>query len=157
VEQYKHPIQRMELENEHARVMFIERRRPDWPYGDKYYRQSDWKRDNRNYREEPRMYVSADVSESIVENLANRTRRPYTIWKKQIPVALAGLGISLNLEGMRWSKNAGCTLCPCSPGFVIPQQEIGVRPGNAPVKHFDVWVTLKGAPSVDETKPARVI
>ena len=146
--------QRVVIENSEIRVEIIERSVPTWKYK---MSMRDYNSDWREYRQAPRMYVSANIGESVLENLANRTRRPYTLWKKMIPGALSRAGISLSLEGWRWSRNAGCTMCPCSPGFIIPTQTIGVTPGREPVRNFDVWVTLKGAPSIDERKPARVI
>lgn len=110
---------------------------------------------NRGWREhtsEPRMYVSV-ADETLLDNLMNRTRRPYNVYKTMIHSS--AIDQVLNLDGMRWSQKAGCTLCPCSPGFIIPRQ--GVRIGDELVQNFDVWVKLIGAPAVDERKAARVI
>jgi hypothetical protein len=149
--------QRVTIDNEVATITFIERRRPMWRYNDRWYTQRDWNRDWRSYNEEPRIYVSGGVAETVLDDLQNRRRRPWTLWKKMLPDVLTACGVSLNLEGLRWSKNAGCTMCPCSPGFVIQKQTIGLSAGNPPVANWDVWVKIKDAPSVDERKPARVI
>lgn len=90
-----------------------------------------------------RVYVSSDEPFNALEDLTNRRRRPHQVWKPQVREALAR--IDLEPEAMHWNQKAGCS-CGCSPGFVTH----GV-PGNV-----DIWVTLPGAPKVDETKPARV-
>jgi hypothetical protein len=80
----------------------------------------------------------------------NRHRRPYATWRKAIRTALAK--VDIDLSKMAWSQKAGCS-CPCSPGFVLNKQNLEV---NGEVFYlYDIWVTLVGAPSVDETKVAR--
>jgi hypothetical protein len=112
-------------------------------------RQYDW-RDNRGYHSKPRMYVHASNEFDCVEDLMNRRRRPFKVWRKAIRENLAGFGI--DLEAMPWSQTAGCG-CGCSPAFVLNHQTIEIA--GEVFRHFDVWVTLEGAPSVDETKEAR--
>ena len=104
------------------------------------------------YTQAPRLYVSV-ADETILDNLANRTRRPYNVYKTLIHSS--GIASVLDLSKLSWSKNAGCTMCPCSPGFVLQSQV--VEAGGKTHRYFDVWVTLENAPSVDETKPARVL
>lgn len=135
-----------------AELMLIERTPPQSRWTDKWYTQRDWDRDWRQHQEAPRMYVSVK-DETILENLENRRRRPYNVYKKLI--AASGIGDVFNLEGMRWSRHAGCTMCACSPGFVIPQQSLTF--GAMEFKRFDVWVDLAGAPNVDARKPASVV
>jgi hypothetical protein len=58
--------------------------------------------------------------ETILENLMNRRDRPYTTYRKEVlPGVLAGLGIRYQDVKVRWSQYAGCTMCPCSPGFIL--------------------------------------
>lgn len=103
------------------------------------------------YYAEPRMYV--DVKENnLLENLMNRTRRPYNVYKTMIHDSL--LGQMFNLGKLRWSQRAGCS-CPCSPGFILPRQTVNI--GGRTFSNFDVWITIENAPSVDETKPPRQI
>ena len=104
----------------------------------------------RSYDAKPRMYVDATGEFNVFEDLANRRRRPFTIWRKAIRRNLAGFGI--DLSEMPWSQTAGCS-CGCSPALVLSKQTIGI--GGETFRHFDVWVTLEGAPSVDESKEAR--
>jgi hypothetical protein len=61
----------------------------------------------------------------------------------------------IDLSKLSWSQYAGCS-CPCSPGFVLNHQNIVDDKGNG-FRYFDLWLTLESAPSVDETKPARVL
>lgn len=103
----------------------------------------------RDYSKTPRMYVRVE-DETVFDNLVNRKRRPYNIYKSM----LRGSGVSkvLQLGNLQWSQKAGCT-CPCSPGFILPPQAITNE--DTTYHYFDVWVTLHGAPSVDERKAPR--
>ena len=106
--------------------------------------------EGRGYYNAPRMYVSTDESFDVIEDLMNRRNRPYAFWRKAIRKAIASSII--DLEKMAWSQTAGCS-CPCSPGFVLDKQYIVID--EMAFRYFDVWVTLIGAPSVREDKPAR--
>lgn len=105
-----------------------------------------------DYFKSPRMYVSV-ADETIMDNLANRKRRPYNVYKTLIHSS--DVKSVLDLSKLSWSQSAGCAMCPCSPGFVLNQQTLTID--GETVTRFDVWVTLDSAPSVDETKPARVL
>lgn len=124
-----------------AEITAIERSR-------RTYSNREW----REYWSAPRMYISIE-DETVFDNLVNRKRRPYNEYKKMIHSS--GVSSMINLETLQWRQNAGCTLCPCSPGFIIPVQEIEIN--GVVTRHFDLWVTLTGAPSVDERKARRVI
>lgn len=91
----------------------------------------------------PRLYV--DVEETILDNLQDRCRRPYLDWKPRVREALERIG--LETKKLAWNQHAGCSMCPCSPGFIL----------DAGLGSFDIWVTLPGAPVVDESKPPRVL
>jgi hypothetical protein len=107
-----------------------------------------------DYFKAPRMYVSV-ADETIMDNLANRKRRPYNIYKTLIHSS--DIASVLDLSKLSWSQKAGCS-CPCSPGFILNPQILKDEDGNrVNFTYFDVWVTLENAPSVDETKPARVL
>lgn len=112
-------------------------------------KRSGYRMGSRDGFKSPRMYVSVS-DESVLDNLANRKRRPYNVYKTLIHSS--GISSVLNLGDLRWSQYAGCT-CPCSPGFVLPSQLLEIE-GNS-YYYFDVWVTLLGAPSVDERKAPR--
>lgn len=112
-----------------------------------YSTYSGWKA----YSQSPRMYVSVS-DETVLDNLVNRKRRPYNVYKTLIHSS--GISEVLNLNELRWSQRAGCT-CPCSPGFVLGRQSMQI--GEKSFHHFDVWVTLESAPSVDERKAPRVL
>jgi hypothetical protein len=112
-------------------------------------RKYDW-RDRRSYYAKPRMYVHATGTFDVVEDLANRRRRPFKLWRKTIRENL--LGFSIDLKAMPWSQTAGCG-CGCSPAFVLEKQ--AVRIAGETFDYFDIWVTLEGAPTYDETKSPR--
>lgn len=105
----------------------------------------------KEYFAAPRMYVHVK-DETILENLMNRKRRPYNVYKTMIHDSL--LGQILDLGKLTWSQYAGCG-CPCSPGFILPQQTMNI--GGRTFSRFDVWVTIENAPAVNEAKPAREI
>lgn len=111
--------------------------------------------DRRGYDAAPRMYVWADETFNIAEDMMNRTRRPYTEWKKIIKPMFATYLPQVNLEKLSWSQYAGCT-CPCSPGFILGKRGVVLADGRHFHK-FDIFVTLKGAPAVDESKPGRLV
>ena len=107
---------------------------------------------NKDHYKSPRMYVEV-ADETVFDNIANRKRRPYNVYKTLIHST--NLASVLDLREFRWSQHAGCT-CNCSPGFILGHQSIVDDEGNS-YAYFDLWLTLENAPSVDETKPARVL
>jgi hypothetical protein len=111
--------------------------------------------DKRGYSVAPRMYVWADETFNIAEDMMNRTRRPHTEWKKIIKPLFASYLPQVSLEKFSWSQYAGCT-CPCSPGFILGKQSVLLEDGRV-FWPFDIHVTLKGAPTVDESKPGRLV
>ena len=92
----------------------------------------DRKRSHRLFNGNARVYVSPK-SESVLENFVNRTTRPVATYRVAATAALAVLGITG--AKLRWSKHAGCGMCPCSPGFIVDA-----------VYGFDVYVTVEYAP-----------
>lgn len=73
----------------------------------------------------------------LAENWENRCRRPYTLYRKFINEKVwPALGVTA--PTLRWSQKCGCTMCPCSPGFIIktPGHAYGHRtgPGCVPSK-----------------------
>lgn len=104
----------------------------------------------RGWNNAPRMYVDANEKFNVIEDLMNRHRRPYATWRKAIRTALAK--VDIDLSKMAWSQKAGCS-CGCSAGFVLDKQNLEIN--GEFFRYFDIWVTLVGAPSVDETKVAR--
>ena len=63
-----------------------------------------------------RVYFSPD-GETVLENfLGGRHNRPYSEFRKVLPAVLGIAG--LRPQKASWSRKAGCSMCPCSPGFV---------------------------------------
>lgn len=91
-----------------------------------------------------RLFVDAG-NFNLLEDLENRCRRPHTAWKAPALEALARIGLFPTKAS--WNQRAGCSMCPCSPGFILE--------GVPEARRFDIWVTLPGAPTVDESKPGR--
>ena len=109
----------------------------------------DWRGESfRTITRRSRLSVWSDIPETVLDNVDNRTRRPYTEWRKLLTPHLESLNIST--AGMRWSQYAFCS-CPCSPGFILPDL---YRDGRH--NCLDFFVTLRGAPNIDPSIPGRL-
>jgi hypothetical protein len=65
-----------------------------------------------------RMYVWPK-NESVMENFVNRRHRPVEAWRSVLKSSVLPK-LAIPTTGMRWDTKAGCSTCPCSPGFVLP-------------------------------------
>lgn len=110
---------------------------------------------NSEWNAAPRLYVNVNTGADfdVMESLMNRKRRPYNIYKTMIHSS--GLKDVISLDKLSWSQHAGCTMCPCSPGFILNHQSVMID-GESHYK-WDAWLTLTGAPTVDESKLPRAI
>ena len=82
-----------------------------------------------------RVYIHID-GETLWQNLNDRRSRPYTAYRNEVLPQLGKLlGIDISRLDLRWSQKAGCSMCPCSPGF-IDQNHLLTR---------DVHVTITDA------------
>lgn len=75
-----------------------------------------------------RIYIEVQ-GETIMDNLMNRKSRPYQQYKALMPQIFDLLNIEH--KPVAWSQHAGCS-CPCSPGFIIKEDNRGV----------DYWITI---------------
>lgn len=59
------------------------------------------------------------VGETLIDNIAERRRRPIKEYRKLIPEVCASVGVT-NPQDLKfsWSQKAGCS-CGCSPGFIV--------------------------------------
>lgn len=64
---------------------------------------------------ESRVFI--DFGENVWEHLQNRRNRPYNTLKPLVLAALRDSDVPVNK--LRWSRYAGCSMCPCSGGFII--------------------------------------
>lgn len=86
---------------------------------------TDYSRKGEPYKWNNKLYVWLD-GESVLENLVNRRSRPHTFYKKEIiPLIMEKLAASspdihtaVRNEKWGWRQKCGCSMCPCSPGFV---------------------------------------
>ena len=77
------------------------------------------------FRDKNKAYVWVS-GESVLENLANRRSRPYKFYQEEVlPIVLKEvaekhpeLSIDLNEKNWGWRSKCGCSMCPCSPGFI---------------------------------------
>lgn len=107
--------------------------------GRRSYMTTTWRR----FDGKPRLYVGV-ADENILENFAYRENRPHTLYRKLLPEIFAALKLP---EGTKatWSRNAGCSMCPCSPGFILTVPE--TRRSNLTlrrVRRIDFYATLVG-------------
>jgi hypothetical protein len=87
--------------------------------------EKEYSRTNEPHRYKNKMYVFV-ANETLLDNIQNRRNRPYNIYKKEvIPVVMEKLKKKYpdyyeQLKDTKWSWNrkCGCSMCPCSPGFV---------------------------------------
>lgn len=100
-----------------------------------------WTKSNTFFKK-PRVYVSIE-EESILENFANRTSRPVKQYRDFVQAALADMGIEYT--SLVWSKNAGCSGCPCSPGFILTLKDWDPNHYDRDFA-YDIWVTVSGGP-----------
>ncbi len=83
------------------------------------------KRSGEKNRLSPKLYIWVK-NETILENLVNRRNRPFTEYKKHvIPKVMESLmhthpHLHDRLKNAKWGwdKHCGCSMCPCSPGFI---------------------------------------
>lgn len=132
-----------------------------------------WLYTGRDRAKKPRLYVGGNTFD-VIEDLENRCRRPQKLYRQEVENLFANLNVPINIQGMRWNQHAGCSMCPCSPGFVLPEQTItmvcetwdqGSNGQPFRVKQgidtfrgsFDVHVIIDNIQTVDESKPARVL
>ena len=116
-------------------------------------RERQWGRHTKSseFNAAPRLYVDVE-DETILDNLANRKRRPYNIYKTAI--WSSQLGQVFDLGKLQWSQYAGCS-CPCSPGFILPKQQVNI--GGKTWSRFDAWVEFKDLSHIDERKAPRLV
>jgi hypothetical protein len=140
-------------------VTITKRRQPDW-------RSS--RHDRTEFQSRPRMYVSGDVEETVLDHLNNRTNRPMKIWRKGAMNLISQWALPFSKFELKWSQNAGCRMCPCSPGFIMQMDGYSKHDSWSPLlafdlpdgrsvrfSRFDVWVHLNNTSNVDETRPSR--
>lgn len=59
------------------------------------------------------------AGETLLDNLViGRLSRPVAAYRTALPAIFAAAGIDQGTKA-RWDQHAGCSMCPCSPGFVL--------------------------------------
>lgn len=73
---------------------------------------------NGYHQRKTRIYIN-EKEMSLIENIMTRKLRPYTIYRKEfLPNIIEQLNLPKDTK-VKWSQFAGCTSCPCSPGFIV--------------------------------------
>lgn len=87
-----------------------------------------------------------EKGETLVENFINRRNRPVDVYRD---AAYAAIKLFPELDGhkLRWSVHAGCSMCPCSPGFMLKDSDLHSFRFCIDNKPVDLWV------DIDRTTP----
>lgn len=56
--------------------------------------------------------------QTLIENFARRFTNPSREYRKFLPAVFEKLGLPADTVA-NWNRYAGCTMCPCSPGFIL--------------------------------------
>lgn len=91
----------------------------------KVSQESYYGRKGEPYRDSNKAYIWVS-GESVLENLQNRHSRPSKFYQdnvlpeilKQVAAQNPGFGIDTNAKDWGWRSKCGCSMCPCSPGFI---------------------------------------
>lgn len=122
-----------------------------------------------------KLYITFGDDFDVVENLENRTRRPHTLYRKFLnDKVFPTLGVEA--PKLSWSQKCGCTMCPCSPGFIINGNWVseilvpaatGLKAANTDARvkeglfprRADISVRILNADfeNYDSSKPARTV
>lgn len=90
-----------------------------------------YRSDINRYNETTRIYVSI-ADETILQNLMNRGSEPVSDYRKLVIAQYP------EFEGrIKWSRKAGCKMCPCSPGFIL---DTVLR--DEKHQPLDIWITI---------------
>lgn len=85
------------------------------------------------YYETTRVYVSP-TKWTLMEQMESRRAKPSVTFKRLVEAELKEAGYT---GKVRYSRYAGCKMCPCSPGFVLETQLDVAHP-------VDVWLDVDG-------------
>lgn len=91
----------------------------------KVSQESYYSRKGEPYRDSNKAYIWVS-GESLLENLQNRHSRPSKFYQdnvlpeilKQVATQNPEFGINTNPKDWGWRSKCGCSMCPCSPGFI---------------------------------------
>ena len=126
------------------------------PSGTIYIQPRTWTRNMTSFRMNvrPRVSVWGDSdTETVLDNLNNRTRRPHAEYKKHALRILAEAGLDFDGSKMQWNQYAYCQ-CPCSPAFVAPKQHLTYD--GKTYHQYDLSVMVSNLGNVDYTKQGRL-
>lgn len=102
------------------------------------------------WRKKPRLYVSFP-GESLLDNLVNRTSRPAASLGRLVRPLLKHLDMGGTIG---WYAKAGCSMCPCSPGFIwtdAPRLNFGrLDERGMESARYDAYLDLQDVPTVKD-------
>lgn len=71
----------------------------------------------------PRLYIGPE-KETFMENfLVGRRNRPTRLYRSVLPEIFERFGLPEDTKAV-WSRHAGCSMCPCSPGFILKHPDL---------------------------------
>lgn len=87
-----------------------------WISGRGPHQRGHWTCSDREMTRYTRIFVWVQ-NETVGDQLVLRGHRPYQAWRSMLvehvltPIGMGG-------AKLRWDRHCGCSMCPCSPGFV---------------------------------------
>lgn len=99
-----------------------------------------------SYRSKPRIYLSIERFNPIHDIGGERWDKPHKAIRplvaRSLNEAWAGLNIADAEEfGLKWNPHAGCSMCPCSPGFVVSGFKAKIEQEDE--FQWDAWITYR--------------
>lgn len=76
--------------------------------------------------------LAENADQNVLDSIMARGTEPSSFYKKLAPIVYKEL-IGHSIDKFSWSRKAGCTMCPCSPGIIVEGQLM---------QGIDVWVTV---------------
>lgn len=98
-------------------------------------------RPNVNPREFTKIFFVYE-HENLVDRLFNFEYRPVRLYRQLLPTVFTTVNIPVDTK-TRWNYYAGCSQCPCTPGFII----------TAPTQYRKILVTISEKDKVPATDP----
>lgn len=129
-----------------TKVTIRPRTKPSYMYG----------QDGIAFRKKPRIYLSIENYNPIHDMQGERYDKPHKILRGAIPLAMNQTWKGKNIAdadafSLKWNPHAGCSMCPCSPGFVV--SGFNGKIGQDDEFQWDAWITYRYVGADAERNP----
>lgn len=115
-------------------ALIIQSRKRSYPKPVAGYRQNRLQ-DNDSPHGKCRMYfrLAEDMDKNVIEAMFARGTEPSKFYKMLVKPVFAEVTGQSHYPKFSWSRKAGCTMCPCSPGMIVDELEL---------QGVDIWITV---------------